>query len=130
MATTHRANLQKIVRNVYLLSQLRIYVDIEPLRMFFYAHILPHINYASSVWDGCAEDHKLKINSLYRRAARLILLKEETDTDSKLKALGFLTLNEQLFYNKALLVFKIINHEAPPYLETLICKATSRYGSR
>ena len=120
---------KKLTRNVYLLSQLKTYVDVELLKIFFYAHILPHINYASSVWDGCAEDHKQRLNSLYRRAAKLILFKEETDTDSKLKALGFLSLSEQLFYNKAIFVFKILNFEAPPYLEAFICKATSRYGS-
>ena len=120
---------KKLARNLYLLSQLKNYVDVEALKMFFYAHILPHVNYASPVWDGCAEDHKIKINSLYRRASKLILLKEQINTDLKIKKLGFLTMEEQLFYNKALLVFKILNDQAPNYLEALLCRATVRYGS-
>ena len=120
---------KKIARNVYLLSQLKFYVDVDSLKMFFYAHILPHINYASPAWDGCAEDHKNRINSIYRRAAKLILFKEEIDTESKLKQLGFLSMKDQLFYNKAILIFKILNHEAPSYLRVLLSEATSRYGS-
>ena len=38
-------------------------------------------------------------------------------------------MEEQLFYNKALLVFKILNDQAPNYLEALLCRATVRYGS-
>ena len=85
---------KKIARNVYLLSQLKFYVDVDSLKMFFYAHILPHINYASPAWDGCAEDHKNRINSLYRRAAKIILFKGENYTDSKSKQLGFLSMQD------------------------------------
>ena len=40
-----------------------------------------------------------------------------------------LSMEEQLFYNKAFLVFKILNDQAPNYLDALLCRAAVRYGS-
>ena len=33
---------------------------------------MPHINYSSTVWDGCSEIHLSKLNSLHRHAAKLL----------------------------------------------------------
>ena len=118
----------KLARNLYLLSNLKNYVDSEALKMFFHAHILPHVNYVSPVWDGCAEDHKIKTNSLYRRASKLIL-KEQIDAGSKMRNFGFLSMEEHLLDKKVLLVFKTLNDQAPNYLEALLCRATVRYSS-
>lgn len=38
-------------------------------------------------------------------------------------------MTEQFFYNKAVLVFKILNKQAPSYLEALLCRSSIRYGS-
>ena len=78
----HLDNVQKkIARNVYLLSQLKNYADVNALKVFYYGHILPHISYASPVWDGCANEYLKKLNSLQRRAAKLILNNPDCDTE-------------------------------------------------
>ena len=61
-------------------------------------HILPHISYASPVWDGCANDHLKKSNSLQRRAAKLILCKEDSYTGAKIEKLGFLPIEKQFSF--------------------------------
>ena len=43
------------IEQVHELSQLRNYVNAETRKLFYIAHILYHINYASTVWDGCIE---------------------------------------------------------------------------
>ena len=120
--------LKCVSKNLYLLSQIRKYADVYALKVFYYAHILPHFNYAFIVWDNSADNHLKKLNSLQRRAAKLII-QEPIDTDTKLKRLGFLTLHQQLYYNKAILMFKTMKHETPSYLQTLFHKASPRYGS-
>ena len=97
--------------------------------LFFYGHILPHINYASNIWDGCADQHMKKLNSLHRRAVKLIHSKKDIPTDQKLKDLGVLSLNKQLKLNKAVLMYKVTNGLSPKYLEPLCQKPSIRYGS-
>ena len=51
---SHINNVCKTVsRRVFLLSKLRYIVNIDIRKLFFNAHIKPHIGYASVVWDGC-----------------------------------------------------------------------------
>ena len=122
-------------KKLFLLSQLRYYVNVKARKLFYSAHILSHINYASTLWDGCSEVSLKKLNSLHRRAAKLILSDQSvpTDpslpTDDKLKSLKLLPLTKQLKYNKAVMMFKVCNGETPEYIRSLLTRSTSRYGS-
>ena len=60
--------------------------------MFFCAHIKPYIDYVSNVWDSSSQKHLLTLNSLYRRAVKLILFESKVSTDEKFKTLKLLTL--------------------------------------
>ena len=54
----HIDNICKhISKNLFLLSQLRHYVDSDARQIFFQAHLLSHINYASTVCSGASEVH-------------------------------------------------------------------------
>ena len=119
-------------KNLYLLSQLRYFVDTPKWRkLFYHAHISSHLTYASTVWDGCSDILFNKFNSLHRRAAKLMITDSSISTDAKLRYLGIPPLKEKLMFNKAVLVFKAHKTLAPPYLKSLlICsniRATSRY---
>ena len=49
---SHTNNVCKTVsRRVFLLLKLRYTVDIDTRKLFFHAHIKPHIDYASVTWD-------------------------------------------------------------------------------
>ena len=76
-------------KKLFLLSQLRYYVNVKARKLFYSSQILSHINYASTLWDGCSEVHLKKMNSLQRRAAKLILSDPSIPTDDKLKILNF-----------------------------------------
>ena len=53
---SHINNVCKTVsRRVFPLSKLRYIVDTDTRKLFFNAHIKPHIDYASVVWDGCSD---------------------------------------------------------------------------
>ena len=126
----HLSSLFKILsRNLFLMSQLKKFTDVSTLKLYYYAHIMPHINFASTLWDGCSDACMKKLRSLHRRAIKLILPDSTIPTDIKHQLLNILPLHQQLEFNKAVWMFKIYHGEAPPYLESLIRKATDRYGS-
>ena len=93
--------------------------------MFYYAHVLSHINYASSIWDGAAEVHLKKVDSLHRRAAKIIGRGLQITTDDKQKQLNMLPLRTQFLYNKAVAMFKVFHGNAPNYLTESFKKAAS-----
>ena len=94
--------------NLCLLSQLRHFVDTPKRNFFYHAHISSHLTYASTVWDGCSDILFNKLNSLHRRAAKLMITDSSLSTDTKLRYLGILPLKEKLMFNKAVLVFKAL----------------------
>ena len=93
--------------------------------MFYHAHVLSHINYASSIWDGAAEVHMKKIDSLHRRAAKIIGRGLHISTEDKQKHLNMLPLRKQLSFNKAVAMFKVFHGKAPSYLLSSFKKASS-----
>ena len=70
-----------------------------------------------------------KLNSLHRRAAKIIGKGNNVSTEEKQKQLGMLPLKKQLIYNKAILMYKIFHGDVPNYLSSLFRKAPSRYNS-
>ena len=123
---SHLSNVCKTVsKNLFLLSQLRYYVNVKARKLFYSAHILSYINYASTLWDGCSEVHlkkNLKLNFLHRRAAKLIFSDLSIPTDDKLKTLKLLPLTKQLKENKAVIMFKVFNGETPEYVRSLFTR--------
>ena len=120
-----RSLCKKLARNLYLLSKLSSYASRDALLMFYYAHVLSHINYASSIWDGAAEVHLKKVDSLHRRAAKIIGRGLQISTDDKQKHLNMLPLRKQSLYNKAVAMFKVFHGKAPSYLSSSFKKAAS-----
>ena len=98
---------KKFARNVFLLGQLKHYVSNDCRKMFFNAHLLAHINYAFTLWSNASEVHLKTLNSLYRRAVKLILPEQSLSTTAKLRKLDILPLQKQFMYDTAMLVFKV-----------------------
>merc|ERR1712074_218244 len=93
--------IKKLSRHIFLLYKLRQFVQQKHLLLFFNAHIMSHLNYASTIWDGCSQDTFKKINSIHRRAVKQINCSQSTSTDEKLKKLNILPLKKQLDLSKA-----------------------------
>ena len=88
-------------KELFLLSLLQYNIDTR--KLFYNAHIEPHIDYASLVLDGCGEvSLKKHLNSIHRRAGKLILSDPSLSTEQKMSALGILNLPQQLAYNKGI----------------------------
>ena len=120
---------KRLSKNVFLLSKLRKFVDTKNLKLFFQAHIMSHLNYSSTVWDGCCNDLFINLNRIHRRAIKIMSPLQNTTTEIKMKHLDILPLSENFKYNKATLIHKIYHDKTPQYLNQLLVKAPNRYNS-
>ena len=73
---------------------------------------------------------KKKLNSLHRRAAKLILPDHSLSTTAKLKKLDILPLQERFVCNTAMLMFKVHMGWAPQYVCDLLNRAPAQYESK
>ena len=112
-----------------MLSKLKLFVNSDSRLLFYNAHIKSHIDYASTVWDGSSDVHLRRLNSLHRRAAKLILPDPSLSTDQKLKKLNILPLHKHLLFNKGVMMFKIRNDTQPKYLCHFFSRHEPRYSS-
>ena len=112
--------LKTVSRNLFLLSKLWHYASIDALKAFFYAHCLPHINYASTIWCNTDDEHVKMINRMHKRAVKLMCRDSSLSTEQKYKELDILTLKDQFTYNACILVFKQARDLVPEYLRVLL----------
>lgn len=117
---------KKVARNVYLLSKLKPFTDVQTRTLFYHAHVKPHLDYASCVWDGCSDANMKQLNSLHRRAAKVILAEKTSSTDEKLAMLKFLPLKKSRIFNKCVMLRKALITHTPPYLTELFQYAPQR----
>ena len=97
--------------------------------MFFNAHCLFYINYASNIWSCTAKSNLARLESIYKRGAKIILSDPLLSTLQKQAKLDILPLNKQLEFNKLVSVFKTRINLAPDYVTNLL-KESNRYNSR
>ena len=71
------------------------------------------------MWDGCGETHLNKLNSLHRRAAKLLHPDKDASIDEKLKALSILPFQNQLDFRKEVLMFKVKRNMVPNHIISL-----------
>ena len=79
------ALIKRISKNIFLLTKLKRYATAKNLKLFFDAQIMPNINYASNIHDGCSQDTFININATHRKSVRHLINDSELETDEKFK---------------------------------------------
>ena len=120
---------KQVARNLFLLKRLSHYVDTPTRKLFYEAHCLSHINYASTIWSGASDVHIQRLTSLHRRAIKLIQPDDNLTTNQKFYDQKLLPLHKHLLYNKFVFMFKVHTNTAPQYLSTFTQTPTQRYNS-
>ncbi len=64
--------VKKINSKIGVLRQLKCILPANKLTMLYSAIVLPHFDYADSVYDSCTEIDKTQLQSLQSRAARIL----------------------------------------------------------
>ena len=108
---------------------MKPFLDTDARKMFYDAQIRSHIDYASTLWDGCGDVHLKELNSLHRRAAKHILPDKTLTTDQKLEKLQILPLDKHLLLNKGILMYKVWNRHVPDYMCNLFKRHETRYST-
>ena len=110
----HTSSLVKRLSiKLFQLSKIKKFLDIHSRKLFFSAHIIPIIDYASTLWDNCSDNNFKLINRMYKRALKLILLKSSSLSPQDFKQLNLLTLRNRLLFNKAVCMHKVSYGNAP-----------------
>lgn len=105
---------------LFLLSRLKQYLSIHVRIMFYNAYILPHLDYCCTIWGNCNSEYLDRVTKFQKRAARLILDKDyDTPSEELFSMLNWMTFRDRIQYQKAILVYKILNNLAPSYLSNL-----------
>ena len=117
-------------KKVFQLSKIKHFLNLNCRRSFFNAYVESYINYASTVWDSASEKTLKPLQSLYRRAIKLIILKSSSLTVSDYKNLNILPIKMKLKFNKALFMFKIMSGFAPPSLRGKFVTNSNRHIQR
>lgn len=115
---------KRVSKNLYLLSKLRLLVTSDALKKFFFAHCLSHLNYASTIWCNASGANIKKLNSLHKRAVKLLISTPNMSTQEKYSELDILPLPKQFQYNASVLVYKVFTNNTPNYLLNLFTKPT------
>ena len=76
----------------------------------------------------CSQDLMKRLNSVHKRAIKILLPGPAFTTDEKYAKLDILQLQKQLQFNKLCQIHNIIEKGSPPYLKEFFHKASDRYG--
>ena len=120
MASPDRTHMQKHVK-LCLLSQRYQKTLLQR------SHKTSHRLCVGSVGWLWRSTLKNPMNSLHRRAGKLILSDPSLSTEQMMSALGILNLPQQLAYNKVIFMHKVLNNNSPNYLAQLFISHQSHY---
>ena len=110
----------KIVKNLYLLKQIKDYLSIKDRKLFYNSYILPHLDYCSVIWGNCSNYLLIDLLKLQKKAARLILNRDYTTPSSELfKELNWMPVQDRIAYNRSVQVFKCTYGPCPEQLQNL-----------
>jgi hypothetical protein len=111
--------IPKISAKIGVLRKLRSVVPIDTLKLLYNAIVLPHFDYADTVYDSASETSKIQLQRLQTRAARLISGSgPRASRNPMFKQLSWLSLQNRRDFHKCTMVFKCRNGLAPEYLMT------------
>ena len=115
---THVNNvLKKCNSLLYLLSRIKVFLTLPMRKLFYNSYILPHFDYCCTIWGNCSNSLEAKLVTFQKRAARLILDKDfDTPSVELFQQLKWMTFPQRVIFQKAVLMYKSLNDQAPIYL--------------
>ena len=115
----HIQNLKsEISPKIGIIHRLRSLLPCHSLNKIYLAIIQPHIDYCLTVWGPSLKTNITSIQRIQNRCARAVtgLFDRNISISSLINFLGWMTVQDRLFYITACLMYKCINNKAPLYL--------------
>ena len=125
---SHITTLSKrISQKIFQLSKIKNFLDRNARKHFYHAFIQTCIDYSSTIFDTSSANTMKPLLRGHKRALKLVLHKSSTLTYKDYTELNILPLMYQLEYNKAVMMFRIMNGLAPSALTAKFPINKSRY---
>ena len=125
-------NVNEIARivssGIGALKRLRPFICEDSAILLYRALIEPYFDYRCPVWDGLSNELTDKLRKLHNCAFRIITKSDFYSSATALRSkLGWDTLFTRRKKYKANLMFKILNKQAPEYLQDLFKPFSTEY---
>ena len=95
------------------------YLSLELRSIFYSAYIQPQFNYCNIIWGNFSNYNVSKITKLQRRACKVILENQYENLESATKKLNMLSSDQNVFVNKAKMMYKVANGLVEQYVVDL-----------
>ena len=120
--TDHINNIKSSAAKVLgIMRKLKFSLSRSALNQIYFSYLLPTLEYASSVWDGCTAQNADILNKVQNEAARIVTgLTRSVSLDKLFKECGWLSLLERRRQQKLNFMFKVHQGQVPSYISDLI----------
>ena len=103
----------------------------DTLLVLYNALVLPHFDYADTVYDSASATDLDRLQKLQTRAARILTGSSyRRSREDMFRSLGWLSLKNRRMLNKCAMMYKCLNGLAPSYLSNLFKTPRHRYSTR
>ena len=91
------------------------------LNQIYFSYLLPVLEYASTVWDGCSAQNSDILDKIQNESARIVTgLTRSVSLDRFYRECGWLSLAERRRQQKLNFMFKVHHGQVPTYISDLI----------
>ena len=119
---SHIENIAKWASKILgIMRKLKFSLSRNALNQMFMSYMLPILEYASVVWDGCSEQDSVTLQKVQNEAARLVTgLTRSVSLENLFKECGWATLSQRRQQHKLSLMYNVNTGMVPPYIQDLI----------
>ena len=106
-----------VSKKIGVIKRVKYFLPQSTLVLLANALVIPHFDYASSVWSNCSETNQSHLQVLHNRLARTILSVDiRTPIDDMLNSLNWIRLCDRWSNHMLILTFKCMKSMCPDYL--------------
>ena len=103
------------------MRKLKYSISRNALNQMYMSFLLPVVECASVVWDGCSEQDSQTLQKIQNEAARLVTgLTRSVSLENLFKECGWTTLSKRMQQHKLSFMYKVNNGIVPSYIQDLI----------
>ena len=112
--------IKKASAGIAILRKTTDFFPLETLKTIYRSLIESHFRYGNIIWGTCGETLLTRLQKVQNRAARVIT-KSDYDSNAAplIEELGWKTIRELIHHDTAVMMYKVTNEMAPPYLTEL-----------
>ena len=104
-----------------IMRKLKYSISRNALNQMYMSFLLPVVEYASVVWNGCSEQDLQTLQKIKNEATRLVTgLTRSVSLENLFKECGWTTLSKRRQQHKLSFMYKVNNDIVPSYIQDLI----------